>query len=363
MGKVRVHLQDDLAAHFSRGPPSSLISDAKAFLFRSVQHADSVGQLGGDPICQATSAIRRGIIDDQDPQIKPLSFYGQEILHATFAMCKMNCFIHDMDAQIKLGDTMARPGFLTEAGSLRKFHVVTANPMWNQDNYNESFYQNDTLSRFTFGTPLSSSADWGWLQHMHASLNESGRAAVVIDTGAASRGSGGRMANRERDIRKSFIDNDLIEAVRDSGVRELTIVSNNMGVDGKGLGLLLENRQVRTVVASYVGENKLFAQQYLDGEIEVEFAPQGTLAERIRKEGPLSVEAYMEACNSYYYATRDPLGAGGDFITAPEIHQMFGELVGAALADVWTRAGKPADAVYAELGPGRGTLANDALTD
>jgi len=85
------------------------------------------------------------------------------------------------------------------------------------------------------------------------------------------------------------------------------------------------------------------------------------LAERIRSEGPLSVEAYMGACNTYYYATRDPLGAGGDFVTAPEIHQMFGEMVGAALADVWSRAGKPADAVYAELGPGRGTLANDAL--
>ncbi|GAA4657730.1 MULTISPECIES: CoA transferase subunit A [Amycolatopsis] len=79
--------------------------------------------------------------------------------------------------------------------------------------------------------------------------------------------------------------NDLIEAVRDSGVRDLTIVSNNMGVDGKGLGLLLENRQVRKVIASYVGENKLFAQQYLDGELEVEFAPQGTLAERMRAGG------------------------------------------------------------------------------
>jgi len=79
--------------------------------------------------------------------------------------------------------------------------------------------------------------------------------------------------------------NDLIEAVRDSGVRDLTIVSNNMGVDGKGLGLLLENRQVRKVIASYVGENKLFATQYLDGEIEVEFAPQGTLAERMRAGG------------------------------------------------------------------------------
>jgi NADH dehydrogenase [ubiquinone] 1 alpha subcomplex assembly factor 7 len=85
------------------------------------------------------------------------------------------------------------------------------------------------------------------------------------------------------------------------------------------------------------------------------------LAERIKSEGPLSVEAYMEACNAYYYATRDPLGAAGDFTTAPEIHQMFGELVGAALADVWTRAGKPGEAIYTELGPGRGTLASDAL--
>ena len=85
------------------------------------------------------------------------------------------------------------------------------------------------------------------------------------------------------------------------------------------------------------------------------------LRERIAAEGPISVEAYMEACNAYYYATRDPLGARGDFITAPEISQMFGEMIGAALADCWKRAGAPDDAVYAELGPGRGTLAADAL--
>jgi len=78
---------------------------------------------------------------------------------------------------------------------------------------------------------------------------------------------------------------DLIEAVRDSGVTDLTIVSNNMGVDGLGLGLLLENQQVSKVIASYVGENKLFARQYLDGTLEVEFNPQGTLAERLRAGG------------------------------------------------------------------------------
>jgi NADH dehydrogenase [ubiquinone] 1 alpha subcomplex assembly factor 7 len=74
----------------------------------------------------------------------------------------------------------------------------------------------------------------------------------------------------------------------------------------------------------------------------------------------MALEAYMEACNTYYYATRDPLGSAGDFTTAPEVSQMFGEMVGAALADCWARAGKPG-AVYAELGPGRGTLASDAL--
>ena len=69
----------------------------------------------------------------------------------------------------------------------------------------------------------------------------------------------------------------------------------------------------------------------------------------------------MTAANAHYYAARNPLGASGDFVTAPEISQMFGELVGAALADAWARAGAPADAIYAELGPGRGTLAADAL--
>ena len=69
----------------------------------------------------------------------------------------------------------------------------------------------------------------------------------------------------------------------------------------------------------------------------------------------------MEACNAYYYSTRDPIGRDGDFTTAPEISQMFGELVGAALADSWAKVGKPSDAAYVELGPGRGTLAADAL--
>ena len=83
----------------------------------------------------------------------------------------------------------------------------------------------------------------------------------------------------------SGIPADLIDAVRASGVKDLTVVSNNMGVDGKGLGVLLEAGQVRKVIASYVGENKLFAEQFLAGVLEVEFSPQGTLAERLRAGG------------------------------------------------------------------------------
>src|SRR5580692_5170462 len=77
----------------------------------------------------------------------------------------------------------------------------------------------------------------------------------------------------------------LIKAIRDSGVRNLTVVSNNAGIDGVGLGLLLDTKQIIKMISSYVGENKTFAQQYLAGELEIEFNPQGTLAERIRAGG------------------------------------------------------------------------------
>jgi 3-oxoacid CoA-transferase subunit A len=77
----------------------------------------------------------------------------------------------------------------------------------------------------------------------------------------------------------------LIEAIRESGVRDLTVISNNAGIDGVGLGVLLETRQISRMISSYVGENKTFMQQYLAGELQIEFNPQGTLAERIRAGG------------------------------------------------------------------------------
>jgi SAM-dependent MidA family methyltransferase len=85
------------------------------------------------------------------------------------------------------------------------------------------------------------------------------------------------------------------------------------------------------------------------------------LARLIDAGGPISVAHYMAEANAHYYGTRDPLGAAGDFTTAPEVSQMFGEMIGLCLAELWVRAGRPADIRYVELGPGRGTLAADAL--
>ena len=146
------------------------------------------------------------------PKVAPLKLFGQEINPSTFAMARMNAFIHDMEAEIALGDTMTNPRFTQRDGSLRRFDRVTANPMWNQK-FAASLYENDTWGRFTRGIPPTSSADWGWIQHMHASLADTGKLAVVLDTGAVSRGSGNQGSNKERDIRKAFVEADLIEAV------------------------------------------------------------------------------------------------------------------------------------------------------
>jgi type I restriction enzyme M protein len=146
------------------------------------------------------------------PEVAPLRLFGQEINPATFAMSRMNAFLHDMDAEIALGDTMRHPAFTASNGHLRQFDLVTANPMWNQD-FPEDVYRNDTMDRFTNGIPPASSADWGWVQHMMGSLKPAGRMAIVLDTGAVSRGSGSAGASRERDIRRALVEHDLIEGV------------------------------------------------------------------------------------------------------------------------------------------------------
>ena len=146
----------------------------------------------------------------------PLQLYGQEFTPATWAMSKMNMVIHDMEGEIEIGDTLKNPKF-REGNSLKKFDRVVANPMWNQGRdslpyINDDFFINDELERFPAGS-CGGKIDWGWVQHIYSSLNENGKAAVVLDTGAASRGSGNQSNNKEKEVRKWFIENDLIEGV------------------------------------------------------------------------------------------------------------------------------------------------------
>lgn len=144
----------------------------------------------------------------------PISLFGQENTASTWAMANMNRIIHDMEGKIEIGDTFRNPQF-RDGVKLRTFDRVVANPMWNQDWYTERDYDNDELGRFPQGAgfPGRSSADWGWVQHIAASLNAKGRAAIVLDTGAASRGSGNERKDKEREVRKWFVENDLIEGV------------------------------------------------------------------------------------------------------------------------------------------------------
>ncbi|MDA3948335.1 MAG: class I SAM-dependent DNA methyltransferase [Spirochaeta sp.] len=172
-----------------------------------------------DPCCGSGGLLVKLEIalEDGDTGDKPapLKLSGQEYTADTWAMANMNMIIHDMEGEIEIGDTFKTPKFRSPNGKLRTFDRVVANPMWNQDWFTEADYDNDELDRFPTGAgfPGKSSADWGWVQHMHASLNDRGRAAVVLDTGAASRGSGNAGTNKEKTVRQWFVEHDLIESV------------------------------------------------------------------------------------------------------------------------------------------------------
>lgn len=143
----------------------------------------------------------------------PLRLYGQENISQTWTMAKMNMVIHDMEGDIELGDTFNNPKFKDNSGhGIKKFDRAVANPMWNQPGFNEEIYTNDVYNRFPAGSP-GGKADWGWVQHIYSSLDDNGRAAVILDTGAASRGSGNANTNKEKEVRKWFIEKDLIEGV------------------------------------------------------------------------------------------------------------------------------------------------------
>ncbi len=144
----------------------------------------------------------------------PLKLHGQELQGPSYAIARMNTVIHDLQADLVRGDSMRNPKFRTPDGQgLRAFDLIVANPMWNQV-FDTKVYENDSFDRFEKqGGLTTGKADWPWLQHTVACLNKGGRAAVVLDTGAVSRGSGGKSEDKERAIRKWFVEQDLIDGV------------------------------------------------------------------------------------------------------------------------------------------------------
>jgi len=143
----------------------------------------------------------------------PLKLYGQELTAESYAVAQMNAIIHDMSVEMARGDTMINPKFKTADSKIRTYDVVVANPMWNQP-FNPDIFADDPFDRFrTQGGATTGKGDWAWLQHTLACLNDRGRAAVVLDTGAVTRGSGSKNEDKERNIRKWFVDRDLIDGV------------------------------------------------------------------------------------------------------------------------------------------------------
>lgn len=159
--------------------------------------------------CQLALAAREKQI------ARPLQLFGQELTGSSFAIARMNMVIHDMQGEIVRGNTMSNPKFQQDGSALRQFDLVVTNPMWNQDNFDPKTYEDDPFERFSprGGFAPGGSADWAWLQHVLASLAPGGRAAVVLDTGAASRGSGNQGENREKSIRRWFVEQDVVEGV------------------------------------------------------------------------------------------------------------------------------------------------------
>jgi type I restriction enzyme M protein len=149
-----------------------------------------------------------------DPTSKvPLKLYGQELQAESYAVARMNTIIHDMNVDLQRGDTIINPKFRDQAGGLQRYDIVVANPMWNQP-FSTDILEDDPYDRFSkAGGVTSGRGDWAWLQHTLAVMNDGGRAAVVLDTGALTRGSGSKNEDKERNIRKWFVDHDYVDGV------------------------------------------------------------------------------------------------------------------------------------------------------
>ena len=209
----------------------------------------------------------------------PLKLRGQELQAEGYAVARMNAIIHDMNVEIARGDTIINPRFKNAAGRIDTHDVVIANPMWNQP-FDQQLFVNDPFDRFRpSGGVTTGRGDWAWIQHTLVCLNERGRSAVVLDTGAVTRGSGSKNEDRERNIRKWFVDHDLIDGVillpdnlfyNTSAAGIILVLSKRKPEARKGKIVLLNaSRRVRKgQPKNYIPEEdiRLLASVFLKGE-------------------------------------------------------------------------------------------------
>ena len=215
-----------------------------------------------------------------DPLSKiPLRLTGQELQAESYAVARMNGIIHDMDMDIARGDTMINPKFRLADGRIKTIDVVVANPMWNQP-FNPDIFSNDPFDRFrTTGGISSGKGDWAWLQHTLACLSAHGRAAVVLDTGAVTRGSGSKNEDKERTIRQWFVERDLIDGVillpdnlfYNTTAAGIIVVLNKRKLPARQGKIVLFNASRRVKKGkpkNYIPESdiRVIAEAYLKGE-------------------------------------------------------------------------------------------------
>jgi len=240
----------------------------------------------------------------------PLRLYGQELTGSSYAIARMNMVIHDMEGEILRGNSMTNPKFRENDTSLKKFDIAVANPMWNQP-FDEKTFENDPFDRFeSHGGNTSGKGDWAWLQHTVSILKDNGRAAVVLDTGAVTRGSGSKNEDKERNIRKWFVERDLVDGV--------ILLPDNLFYNTTAAGIIIVLRKqkpkdrrgkITLVNASaefkkgqpknYIPDDKIhkIADAFNDGQDEDGFVKVITNAEAAKFDFNLAPSRYLAAAN------------------------------------------------------------------
>ena len=240
----------------------------------------------------------------------PLRLYGQELTGSSYAIARMNMVIHDMEGEILRGNSMNNPKFRENDTSLKKFDIAVANPMWNQP-FDEKTFENDPFDRFeSHGGNTSGKGDWAWLQHTVSILKDNGRAAVVLDTGAVTRGSGSKNEDKERNIRKWFVERDLVDGV--------ILLPDNLFYNTTAAGIIIVLRKqkpkdrrgkITLVNASaefkkgqpknYIPDDKIhkIADAFNDGQDEDGFVKVITNAEAAKFDFNLAPSRYLAAAN------------------------------------------------------------------